>query len=108
VKHISKTLANIGFILALIGSIILIIVGIGAMLGIFFFIFYPLYSLAAFFWGIAMIIVGVLAAGTSRFVSNVGAAIWLIILAIIAGVLGAGFVAWLLAIGAILGLLSRL
>lgn len=94
--------------MALIGSLILIIVGIGAALGIFFFIFYPLYSLGAFFWGIAMIVVGILAAGSSKFVSNVGAAIWLIILAIIAGIFGAGFVAWLIAIGAILGLLSRL
>jgi hypothetical protein len=55
-----------------------------------------------------MIIIGIMAAASSRFVSNVGAAIWLIILAIIASLLGAAFVAWLIAIGAILGLLSRL
>jgi hypothetical protein len=108
VNWISRTLANIGFILAMIGSIILILIGIGAILGIFFFIFYPVYALGAFFWGIAMLIVGILAAAASRFVSNVGAAIWLIILAIIAGLFGAAFVAWLIAIGAIIGLLSRL
>ena len=105
---ISRTLANIGFILSLIGSIILIILGIGALLGIFLLIFYPIFALGSFFWGIAMLIVGILAAAASRFVSNVGAAIWLIILAIIAGIFGAAFVAWLIAIGAILGLLSRL
>jgi hypothetical protein len=108
VNSISKTLANIGFILAFVGSIILIILGIGAILGIFLLIFYPLYALGAFFWGIAMLVVGILAAASSRFVNNIGAALWIIILAIIASIFGAAFVAWLLIIGAILGLLSRL
>ncbi len=105
---ISRTLANIGFILSLIGSIILIILGIGATFGIFVLIFYPAFALGAFFWGIAMIVIGILAAGSSKYVYNVGAAIWLIILAIIASLLGAAFAAWLIVIGAIIGLLSRL
>lgn len=104
----SRTLANIGFILALIGSILLIIFGIVGMLGIFLLIFAPIYSLTAFLWGIAMFIIGVLGAISSRFVFNIGAAIWLIILAIIASLLGGVYAAWLIAIGAILGLLSRL
>jgi hypothetical protein len=108
VNNFSKTLANIGFILALIGSIILIFLGIGAIFGIFLLIFYPLYALGAFFWGIAMVIVGILAAAASRFVNRIGAALWIIILAIIASIFGAAFVAWLLVIGAILGMLSRL
>jgi hypothetical protein len=108
VNQISKTLANIGFILALIGSIILILLGIGAIFGIFLLIFYPLYALGSFFWGIAMLVIGIMAAAASRFVHNIGAALWLIILAIIAGIFGAAFVAWLIAIGAIIGLLSRL
>lgn len=107
-NYISRTLANIGFILVLIGSIILIIMGIGAAFGIFFLIFYPIYALGAFFWGIAMIIVGILAAASARFVYNIGAAIWVIILAIIASIFGAAFIAWLLIIGAIIGMLSRL
>jgi hypothetical protein len=86
----------------------LILFGIGAIFGIFFFIFFPLYALGAFFWGIAILIIGILAAASSRFVFNIGAAIWLIILAIIAGILGAGLVSWLIALGAIIGLLSRL
>lgn len=107
-NDISKTLANIGFIVTLIGSIVLILMGIGAIFGIFFLIFYPLYALGAFFWGIAMVVIGLMAAGSSRFVSNIGAAIWVLILAIIAGLLGASFVAWIIAIGAIIGLISRL
>ncbi|XHH09515.1 MAG: hypothetical protein ACFCUE_02495 [Candidatus Bathyarchaeia archaeon] len=107
-KKISRTLANIGFVLALIGSIILILVGLGAMFGIFLLIFYPVYSLTAFFWGLAMLIIGILGAASARFVYNIGAALWIILLAIVASLLGAWFVAWLMIIGAILGLLSRL
>ncbi len=86
----------------------MIVLGIGASFGIFFLIFFPLYALGAFFWGIAILIIGILAAASSRFVANIGAAIWLILLAIAAGLLGASFVAWIIAIGAIIGLISRL
>ncbi len=103
-----RTLANIGFILALIGSIILIIFGLAGMFGIFFLIFSPVFALASFFYGLAWLIIGILAAISARFVYNIGAAIWLIILAIIASLLGGVFAAWLIAIGAILGLISRL
>jgi hypothetical protein len=105
---VHRTLANIGFILALIGSIILIILGLGAMFGIFFLIFYPAFALGSFFWGLAMLIVGILAAAASRWVFNVGAAIWLILLGIIAALFGAAFVAWLIILGAIIGILSRI
>jgi hypothetical protein len=108
VNKISRTLANIGFILSLIGSIILILVGLGAMFGIFFLIFYPVYALGAFFWGLAMLIIGILGAASSRFVYNIGAALWVILLAIVASLLGASFIAWIMVIGAIIGLLSRL
>jgi hypothetical protein len=101
------TLANIGFAMAMIGSVILIILGIGAALGIFLLIFYPLYSITAFFWGIAMIILGLMCAGAAKFVDRTGAALWLIVLGIIAGIFGAWFVSWLIIIGAILGLISR-
>jgi hypothetical protein len=107
VKSIPGTLANIGFALAMIGSIILIILGIGAVFGIFLLIFYPLYAITAFFWGIAMIILGLLCAGAARFVNRTGPALWLIILGIIAAIFGAWFVSWLIIIGAILGLIGR-
>jgi hypothetical protein len=105
---VHRALANIGFILALIGSIILIIVGLAAMFGIFLLIFYPVYALGAFFWGLAMLIIGILAATASKWVFNVGAAIWLILLGLIAALFGAAFVAWLIIIGAIIGLISRI
>lgn len=105
---VNRTLANIGFILAMIGSIILIIVGLGAMFGIFLLIFYPVYALGAFFWGLAMLVIGILAAAASKWVFNVGAAIWLILLGLIAALFGAAFVAWLIIIGAIIGLISRM
>lgn len=92
----------------MVGSIILILVGLGAMFGIFLLIFYPVYSLTAFFWGLAMLIIGILGAAASRFVYNLGAALWIILLAIVASLLGAWFVAWIMIIGAVLGLLSRL
>ena len=104
---IPGTLANIGFAMAMIGSIILIILGIGGALGIFLLIFYPIYSIAAFFWGIIMIILGLMCAGAAKFVDRTGPALWLIVLGIIAAIFGAWFVSWLIIIGAILGLISR-
>lgn len=98
---------NIGFAMALIGSILLIIVGGLAMLGIFALIWYPVYALVSFWWGLAMLILGLLGASASKWVNNTGAAIWLIILAIIAGIFGAWWASWLIGLGAIIGLLTR-
>ena len=98
---------NIGFAMALIGSILLIIVGGLAMLGIFSFVWYPLYAMASFWWGLTIFIIGLLGASASRWVYNTGAAIWLIILAIIAGIFGAWWASWLIGIGAIIGVLTR-
>ena len=99
--------SNIGFAMALIGSILLIIVGGLAMLGIFTLIWYPLYAIVSFWWGLAILIIGLLAASASRWVNNTGAALWLIILAIIAGIFGAWWASWLIGLGAIIGLLTR-
>jgi hypothetical protein len=99
--------SNIGFVMALIGSILLIIIGGLAMLGIFTLIFYPLYAIVSFWWGLAILIIGLLAASASRWVNNTAAALWLIVLAIIAGIFGAWWVSWLIGIGAIIGLLTR-
>ncbi len=99
--------SNIGFALAFIGSVILIIVGGVAMLGIFALIWYPVYALVAFWWGLAILIIGLLAASVSKWVNNTGAAIWLIMLAIIAGIFGAWWASWLIGIGAIIGLVTR-
>jgi hypothetical protein len=99
--------SNIGFVMALIGSILLIIIGGLAMLGIFTLIFYPLYAIVSFWWGLAILIIGLLAASASRWVNNTAAALWLIVLAIIAGIFGAWWASWLIGIGAIIGLLTR-
>ncbi len=102
----SSTL-GIGFAMALIGSIILIIVGGLAMLGIFTLIWYPVYAITAFWWGLSILIIGLLAASASKWVNNTGAALWLILLAIIAGIFGAWWASWLIGIGAIIGLITR-
>ena len=98
---------GIGFAMALIGGVILIIVGGLAMLGIFTLIWYPVYAIASFWWGLAVLVIGFLAVGASKWVNNTGAALWLIILAIIAGILGAWWASWLIGIGAIIGLVTR-
>lgn len=102
----SSTL-GIGFAMALLGGIILIIVGGLAMLGIFTLIWYPVYALASFWWGLAILIVGLLVVSASKWVNNTGAALWLIILAIITGIFGAWWASWLIFIGAIIGLITR-
>jgi hypothetical protein len=48
-----------------------------------------------------------LGASASRWVNNTAAALWLILLAVIAGIFGAWWASWLMGIGAIIGLLSR-
>lgn len=98
---------NIGFAMALIGSIILVIVGGVAMLGIFTLVWYPLYAVTSFWWGLSILIIGFLGIGASRWVNNTAAALWLIVLAILAGIFGAWWASWLIGIGAIIGLISR-
>ncbi|MCW4028275.1 MAG: hypothetical protein NWE92_01325 [Candidatus Bathyarchaeota archaeon] len=98
---------NIGLALAMIGSITLIIVGGLAMLGIFVLIWYPLYALAAFWWGLVILIIGILALSASRWANNTGVALWLIILAIVAGLFGAWWGSWLIGLGAIIALVTR-
>lgn len=98
---------NVGFAMALIGGVILVIVGGLAMLNIFALIWYPLYSLTLFWWGLSILILGFLVIGASKWVNSAAAAIWLIVLALIAGILGAWWASWLIGIGAIIGLFSR-
>ncbi len=107
VKTFRSALFKIGFAMAMIGSIILIIVGALAALGIFLLIFYPIYAISAFFWGIAMFILGILGAAAAPFCNRLIPALWLILLAIIASLLGAWYIGWLIAVGAILGLLGK-
>jgi len=103
-----RTLATIGYVMALIGGLILIFLGIAGLLGIFWLIFYPVYALSAFLWGLVMLGIGIICAGGARWVHHLGTAILLLILGLIASLLGAWFAAWLIIIGAILGMVSRL
>lgn len=98
----------IGWIMCLIGGIIMIILGLGAVFGIFFLIFYPAYAISAFFWGITIGIMGLITALGARFVHHLGTAILLLLIGIGASFLGAWFAAWLIVLGAIFGILSKL
>ena len=102
----SSSSYNIGFAMSLIGSIILIIVGGLAMLGIFTLIWYPVYAIASFWWGLAILILGLLGASASKWVSSTGAALFLILIAIVAGIFGAWWASWIIGIGAVIGLLA--
>ncbi len=103
-----RILYTLGWIMALVGGLILIFFGIAAALGIFWLIFYPAFALTALFWGIVIGIMGLICAGGARFVNHLGTAILLILIGIGASLLGAWFVAWLIIIGAIFGILSKL
>ena len=100
-------LGGIAFAMAMIGGIILVIAGGLAMLGIFALIWYPLYAITAFWWGLAVLIIGLLVVSASKWITRTGAALWIIILAIIAGIFGCWWIAWLIGIGGVLGLISR-
>jgi hypothetical protein len=103
-----RFLYTIGWIMALIGGLLMILFGIAAVFGIFWLIFYPVYALGAFFWGIVIGIGGLIIAVSARFVHRLGPAILIILIGIGASFLGLWIVAWLVIIGAILGLLSKL
>jgi hypothetical protein len=105
---LNRTLANIGFALALIGGLILIFLGLAGIFGIFWLIFAPVFSLTIFFWGIVIFVLGIICAAGARYVWNIPTAILLILCGIGASLLGLWFTAWLVIVGAILGLLSRL
>lgn len=102
-----KSTLGIGFAMAMIGSIILIVVGGLAMLGIFTLVWYPAYALASFWWGLSVLLIGLLGASAARWVNNTAAALWLILLAVIAGIFGAWWASWIIGIGAIIGLVER-
>lgn len=104
----NRFLANLGFVMALIGGLIFIFLGIAGILGIFWLIFAPVFSLSIFFWGIIILVLGLVCAGGARFINNVPTAILLILCGLFASLIGAWFAAWLVIIGGILGLLARL
>lgn len=100
-------LAFAGYILALIGGIIIVLFGLFDLLGVAYRIFRDI-GLLSFLRGtvsaLVQIVIGIVCIVGSRFVSNLFWAIVLLILGIIAGSLGGSLVA----IGAVLGLLAAL
>ena len=103
----TESSTNLGFFMVLIGSTILIIIGGLAMLGVFTLVWYPVYAITSFWWGLSILIVGILGASLSRWVSNTGAGLFLILLAVIAAFFGAWWASWLIGIGAIIGLAAK-
>lgn len=103
----ASTLSYVGYILALLGGIIIILFGLFDLLGVAFRVFRDI-SLLSFLSGtlfaLVQIVIGIVCIIGSRFISKLVWAIILLILGIIAGTLGGSLVV----IGAILGLVSTL
>ncbi len=100
----ASSLAYAGYILALIGGIIIVISGILEILGTPFLAFSALAALGNLIIGIVHLIIGLICIAGSKFVGHLGWAIVLLILGIIAGGIGG----ILVIIGALLGLISKL
>jgi hypothetical protein len=99
------TLSYAGYIVALIGAILLIISGLLYIFGSPFLAFYSaIGALGALGTGVVQLVLGIICAVGAKYVGNLGWAIVLLILGIIAG--GVGGV--LVVIGALLGLVSAL
>ena len=106
-RKTTSTLAYIGYILALLGGIVLILFGLLDLLGVASRLFRDvslLWILSSTVSSLVRIVLGVICIIGSRFVSKLIWAIILLVLGVIAGTLGGSLVA----IGAILGLVSVL
>ena len=103
----TSTLAYVGYILALVGGIIVLLFGLLGLFEVGIRIFRDI-SLLGFLTGtirsLAHIVIGIVCIIGSRFLSNLVWAIVLLVLGIVAGTIGGTLVA----IGAILGLVSVL
>ena len=103
----TSTLAYVGYILALIGGIIVLLFGLFDLLEVGVRVFREV-SLLGFLSGtvraLAQIVIGIVCVIGSRFVSNLVWALVLLVLGIVAGTIGGTLVV----IGAILGLVSVL
>jgi hypothetical protein len=100
----ANALIRVGYLLALIGGVIIIVFGLLGLLGVAFRIFSPLAFLSSAVFAVIEIVIGVVCVIGSKFVSRLDWAIILLILGIIAGSLGGTLVV----LGALLGILSRI
>ena len=96
-------LGQVGFVLALIGGIVIVVLSLAALLN--FPVYLPIQSPLAGFFGIGLItlILGVVAVFGSRRVNQV---LWAVVLMIV-GFLGGGIGGLLTLLGGLVGLLSR-
>lgn len=103
----TSTLAYVGYILALIGGIIVLLFGLFDLLEVGVRVFREV-SLLGFLSGtvraLAQIVIGIVCVIGSRFVSNLVWALVLLVLGIVAGTIGGTLVV----IGSLLGLVSLL
>ncbi len=98
------TLAYIGYILALIGGILIVIFSILSIVSTPFFVYSPLTALGNLGSGIIGLIIGIICIIGTKFV---GTLVWAIVLLIL-GIIAAEPGSILVVIGAILGLVSAL
>ena len=99
-----NTLAYAGYIIGLIGGIVLILFGLLGFLSIVLVPFSPLYYLGVSAHGLITLIIGIVGIIAARCVARLEWAIVLIIL----GVIAAGIGGTLLVLAGLLGLLSKL
>jgi hypothetical protein len=98
------SLAYAGYILALIGGILIVVFSLLGILGTSLFAFSPIVAIGALAYGLVGLIIGLICIVGSKYVGNLGWAIVLIILGIIVGGIGGVLVV----LGALLGLVSKL
>jgi hypothetical protein len=98
------TLSYIGYVLTLIGGILVVLFGLVGLLGSAFLIFSPLAFLGKSVHSLAEIVLGVICIIGSRLVKNLTWAIILVILGFVAGGIGGTLVV----LGGLIGLLSTL
>lgn len=96
-------LSHIGYLLALIGGIILILFGILAFAGSFLKIFSPIAFLSGTIYAVVEICIGIMCIVGSKYVTNLTWAIILLIFGIVAGNIGGTLVV----LGALIGLVVK-
>jgi hypothetical protein len=102
--QLASSLAYAGYILALIGGIIIVILAILTIIGSPFFAFSALSAVGVLASGVIQLIIGITCIIGAKFVGTLTWAIILLVLGIIAGGIGGVLVI----IGALLGLVARL
>ena len=99
-----STLAYAGYILVLLGGILLIIFGFLGLLGTILITFSPLYYIGVSVQGLVTLIIGIICVVGSKYV---GTLVWAIVLLVL-GIVATGIGGTLVILGALLGLVSAL